>query len=127
MFFQSYMRNELIKQLILLYFNKNNRISAKKETIDNKNNKNKSKDDIKIGNIENEEIANPDDLQHEDNEAIVNDAIELDNVIFNNDAIPNHIDIIDFNDGDEENMEPEVIFGNENLNNVIIISNISKY
>lgn len=34
--------------------------------------------------------------------------------------VPNHIDIIEFNSGDEENIEPEIFFENENPNNVFI-------
>lgn len=34
--------------------------------------------------------------------------------------VPNHIDIIEFNSADEENIEPEIFFENENQNNVLI-------
>lgn len=39
-------------------------------------------------------------------------------MIFNNAVVPNHIDLIDFNSGDEENVEPEIFIENENANNV---------
>ena len=62
------------------------------------------------------EENNPDEVEMGNNEN------ELDNVIFNSEAVPNHIDIIDFNDADEENMEPEIFMGNENVaNNVIFL------
>lgn len=65
---------------------------------------------------ENNPAAEQDEVEMGNNEN------ELDNVIFNSEAVPNHIDIIDFNDGDEENMEPEIFMGNENVaNNVILI------
>ena len=96
------------------------RVSSKKDSFDGQMNKNKpsglkgqEKDNMEIdANIEHEEVDGNNEIN------------EIDNVIFNNDAVPNHIDIIDFNDGDEENMEPEIILGNENLNNV---RNIDKF
>ena len=60
------------------------------------------------------EENNPDEVEMGNNEN------ELDNVIFNSEAVPNHIDIIDFNDADEENMEPEIFMGNENVANNVI-------
>lgn len=60
-----------------------------------------------------EEENNVHAVDLEENEMGNNEANEIDNVIFNNDAVPNHIDIIDFND-DEENLG---IIENENVNN----------
>lgn len=56
----------------------------------------------------------------EENEAINHEPNDFDNAIFNNNVVPNHIDIIEFNSGDEENIEPEIFFENENQNNVFI-------
>ena len=95
------------------------RISNKKDLYDESSSRGKSnsveKEEHKKEGMEIEE-NNPDEVEMGNNEN------ELDNVIFNSEAVPNHIDIIDFNDGDEENMEPEIFMGNENVaNNVILI------
>lgn len=99
------------------------RITTKKELNDLPSNRGKANsvnEEIKKNEMEIEENNNQVEPEADEIEVGNNDANELDNVIFNNDAVPNHIDIIDFNDGDEENMEPEVIMGGENVNNNVM-------
>lgn len=73
--------------------------------------------------VDEKKIENEEEKEEEEEKEL--EANDIDNDIFNHNAIPNHIDILDFNDDDEENIEPEPVDALELARNIgLVVSDL---